>query len=353
MAGPDRAASGDLTQHAALLQDVRAADFFQALRRLECAHSDQPRIGLSERPVHDPVRLGHEPSMAFAASTLARLEPGFAGLPPRLIVHFFGLLGPNGPLPLHLTEYAWQRRENYNDPTFAHFLDIFHHRMLSLFYRAWAINRPTVSRDRPREDRFANYVGALFGLGTAHLDRRDALPDRAKLFWAGRLASGTRHPEGLRAMLTGFFRVPAIIREFVAEWVPLPREARCRPGVDPAAALLGESAVLGVAMWSAQHKFRILLGPLSFAEYQRFLPDEQSLAKLMAMVRFYASDALAWDLTLVLRRDEIPQLQPNGRLRLGLTTWLNTDRWADDACDLTFSPIDRTGDHAPLPVMRI
>ena len=125
--------------------------------------------------------------------------------PPRLAVNFFGLFGPNGPLPLHLTEYARNRLRAESDPTLVRFIDLFHHRMLTLFYRVWAAAQPTVSFDRPETDRFALYVGSLFGLGMPSLRNRDAFPDLARLHYAGQLACQTRHPDGLNAMISDYF----------------------------------------------------------------------------------------------------------------------------------------------------
>ncbi len=112
-------------------------------------------------------------------------------------MHFLGLFGPDGPLPLHLTEYARDRQRNHNDPTLQRFIDLFHHRGLSLFYRAWADVRPTVSFDRPQRDRFGHYVGALIGLSTPGLRNRDAMPDLTKLHFAGLLAAQTEKRRGI------------------------------------------------------------------------------------------------------------------------------------------------------------
>src|SRR6478609_2460492 len=90
----------------------------------------------------------------FAALADHPYEFDFYQALPRLYVTFGGMFGPQGPLPLHLTEYARDRIINSADPTFARFLDIFHHRMLSLVYRAWADAQPTVQFDRPESDRF-------------------------------------------------------------------------------------------------------------------------------------------------------------------------------------------------------
>src|SRR6185436_14972621 len=136
----------------------------------------------------------------------------------RMAVHFFGTLGPNGPLPLHLTEHARQRLQQ-NDVTFARFLDVFHHRMLSLFYRAWANSQPTVSRDRPTSDRYTTYVGALVGLALPGLRNRDGFPDAAKLYYAGRLGALTHNAEGLQAMIGDHFQMPATVEEFVGDWI--------------------------------------------------------------------------------------------------------------------------------------
>src|SRR5437773_12086233 len=87
-------------------------DFFQVMRRLECAFREKPRLGEAARPADEPLRLGQEASMIFAPAPLAGLRPSRTGGPPWLLVNFSGLLGPNGPLPLHLTEYARDRLRN-------------------------------------------------------------------------------------------------------------------------------------------------------------------------------------------------------------------------------------------------
>ena len=113
----------------------------------------------------EPVRLGQAADLAFAPAPLATFDPGQGGSRPRLQVRLFGLLGPNGPMPLHLTEYVRDRLRNASDPTAARFLDLLNHRFLALFYRAWAQAQPHVNRDRPDRDRFAGYIGSFVGIG--------------------------------------------------------------------------------------------------------------------------------------------------------------------------------------------
>ncbi len=138
----------------ALAEAPHRYDFYQTLRRLECLYAEKPRWGEALRPVDEPVRLGQDPDLSFAPAPLAAFDRP-AGQTPHLQVRLFGLLGPNGPLPLHLTEYARERLRHAGDPTLSRFLDMFHHRFIALFYRAWAQAQPHVNRDRPGQDRFA------------------------------------------------------------------------------------------------------------------------------------------------------------------------------------------------------
>ncbi|SAL49866.1 type VI secretion system baseplate subunit TssG [Caballeronia humi] len=308
----------------ALERDARRFDFFQALRLIEKAHPGQPRLGRSLGAREDAVRLAQDPELIFHPSTLGDYTPGEDGQPGRLSVNFLGLLGPNGPLPTHLTAYVRERARNANDPTLARFLDLFHHRMLSLFYRAWADAQPVVSADRPAEDRFADYVGSLFGIGSPALHERDAVPDAAKLHFAGVLAAPTRHAGGLRLILAQFFRVDVAIEPWRGYWMPVPGDAQTRLG----GARLGVSAVVGTRVWDCQHKFRIVLGPLGYRDFERFLPGGASLAKLADWVRNYVRDPLDWDVALHLKRDEVPALRlgtgSESGARLGWSTWLTS-----------------------------
>ena len=338
MADADRTASGALVLLRELEEKPYDFGFFSAVRRLENLYRDKPRIGTSSHAGDDPVRLAQEPTTAFAPSTLAAFTLG-GNTRPRLTSYFFGLLGPNGPLPLHLTEYARDRMRNTGDATLARFFDVFHHRLLSLFYRAWAINQPAVSFDRPEDDRFSAYVASLFGLGLRSLRARDAFPDLARLRYAGLFANQTRPRLGLGAILRDFFRMPVTIHEFVPGWLHLGETMRWRLGRARESGTLGRTATIGARVWSCQHKFRIAFGPLTLAQYVRLLPGGDSLGRLVALVRSYAGDELDWDVNLILKRHEIPALMLGGEERLGWTTWLPARRWTRDGDDLRLNPL--------------
>jgi len=275
---------------------------------------------------------------------LASFKPGKAGSADYLAGYFFGIFGPNGPLPLHLTEYARDREVVEKDPTFRAFADVFHHRMLSLFYRAWAETRPTVQMDRPEQDSFATYVGSTFGMGSAGLRNRDALDDHAKLFMAGRLSQQSRPAEGLQAMLEELFLVPMVVEQYVGEWMTLPVEAKLELGSSPTVASLGQTATLGERVWGSQHKFRIICGPLSGDDFRRFLPGAKSLAKLCATVRMYVGDELDWELRLLLVGGETPTSKLGEFGQLGWTSWIGEKQSDEPADDVILHPMGLVSD---------
>ena len=306
-------------------------DFYQTLRRLECLHDEKPRWGRALRPVDEPVRLGQDPDLSFAPAPLSSFGVR-DGKIPRLQVRLFGLFGPNGPLPIHLTEYAHERLQHAGDPTLSRFLDVFHHRFLALFYRAWAQAQPSVNHDRPKEDRFTAYVGAFLGMSPAAFRDRDTLPDLAKFFHVGALIRQVRNAEGLAQILQHFFRVPVQIEEFVGHWMSLSRGERTYLSAE--GATLGSGAVLGGRVWDRQHKFRIHLGPLTIGQYESFLPGGAPLRKLTDWVRTYLCFELDYDVRLLLKRNDVPSLSLGAGQRLGWTTWLGRRRSTAPASDV-------------------
>ncbi len=334
MAGKDRNKNTNVDPLLRLTEDPWHFGFFQALRLIECAFPEAPGLGKSQRPADDPVRLGQEPSLRFAPATLSAFERQSGGKR-KLQENFFGLFGPNGPLPLHLTEYARHRMRHARDSAMVEFMDMFHHRLISLFYRSWADSEPAAQYDRPDQDRFAFYVDSLVGLGEPSFHNRDAMPDYAKRFHAGNLANHTGHVEGLTSLLTSFFGVPAEIEEFVGEWLELPQDNYCYLNQDDQTGQLGQSATLGVSSWQCQHRFRIRFGPVGLEDYQRFLPGEEKLQALTAVVRNYVGLQFVWELNLLLTNSEVPAVRLGRQGQLGWTSWMgtrNTDSHADDLC---------------------
>ncbi|HEV7446703.1 MAG TPA: type VI secretion system baseplate subunit TssG [Steroidobacteraceae bacterium] len=316
-----------------LQADPLGFEFFEAMRRVECAWPTLPRLGTAARPADEPVRLGHVPALHFPASMLADIESVAAG---RLKIrgYFLGLFGPQGPLPLHLTEYAHDRATNSRDHTFAAFADIFHHRILELFYRAWADARPIVQFDRPAEDRFSRYVGALIGITGPHLRDRDAWPDRARLFFAGLLAGATRTRAALESLLQEYLGLGVRVQECVGQWLPVAASERTCLGADAQTAVLGRTAILGERVWNAQHRIRVVIGPVTLGQLMQFLPGGATLERLRAIMLTYLGFEYAWDVQFLTQRDRLPGVRLGQFGHLGWTTWVDPNRSGEPVDDV-------------------
>jgi type VI secretion system protein ImpH len=278
--------------------------------------------------VDEPLRLGQATELSFAPAALHAFTPADRQGQPRLEVRFFGLFGPNGPLPLHLTAYARERKQ-LKDATLARFADLFHHRFLLLFYRAWAQAQPAVSLDRPGEDRFADFVGALAGVGGPEWRGREAVSDHVPLAFAGLLSHPVRSAEGLERLLGHYLKRPVRVEQFVGRWMPLPREVRSRLGGGhggrASSAQLGRSAVLGGAVYDRQHNIRLHLGALDRAAFEALLPGSPAQAAIAALMRHYLGLEFEWELQLEADLAERPAIQlgrgPRAG-RLGWTSWM-------------------------------
>lgn len=307
-------------------------DFYRVMRHIEAATPHLPRLGCGARPADEPVRLAQDVSLAFAPAPLARLEHEHGAPAPRLEQRFFGYLGPNGPLPLHLTDFIRERALHHGDKAFARLLDALLHRFLLLFYRAWAQGRPVNALDRPGGDRFAFYAGALIGLADEASRHRDAVSDHAKLHFAGLRNMQTRPADALEAIASALLRVPVRVEPYRGHWMSLHPDERT--ALRPRAAPLGRGAVLGRAVWDRQHAIRLVIGPLSLARFESLLPGGAALPTLVAAVRQHLNNELAWDAQLVLAADEVPTAQPGRYGRLGYSAWLGLRERHADCADL-------------------
>jgi type VI secretion system protein ImpH len=294
---------------------------FAALRLLEQCHPQQPRLGEARKASDEAIRLAQPPYLIFAP---AEIEGFREEDTPRPVLqqYTFGLFGPNGALPLHLTEYARDRERQLDDPTVKDFVNTLQHRMTSLFHRAWANSDPASNFDRPEQDRFRTYVGALMGIATEPARGRDDVVDYAKLHRCGRYAPQARSAEGLEAILADYFELPLRIEQFVGAWLDVPPNSVCRLGGSPEFASLGAGATLGAASWQCQHKFEIVIGPLRLDSFVDFLPGARGLRELKALTQMYTNDEWGWQVRLLLTDVAVPGMTLGKAGQLGWTTWL-------------------------------
>jgi type VI secretion system protein ImpH len=301
--------------------------FFQAVRLMKLLTPERKTPGNFGDPAEEAVRFIAHASVSFPASEIQALEKR-VDAPPLMCVNFMGLFGPVGVLPVHYTQFI-RDRIRAGDRTLRDFLDIFNHRMISLFYRAWEKYRFAVPYERGERDCLTQYLLDFIGLGTPGLEGRQAVSDQSLVLYAGLLAQQPRSAEALRNMLVDYFNVPVEVNQFCGVWRQLDVETQCSLDDSPRiSSLLGVGVVAGDEVWDQQSVVRVRIGPLDVQRYLDFLPTGTAYQPLRALTRFFSRDDLDFELQLVLRREDAPlcELGASGDAapRLGWLTWGRT-----------------------------
>jgi type VI secretion system protein ImpH len=301
-------------------------DFLDLMRRLESAHPRQPRISESEKRAEDIVTLGQLPHVDFSDSNVASLSVREDGRR-QVLTRFLGLLGPQGALPLHTTYEAvhWQ---NMRDPAFARFLDIFNNRFLQLFFRAWANARPAVQADRPRDDQFTTYIGAMIGIGTPAFRQRDSLHDFSKLAVAGLTAPAVKSASRVEKLLTWLFRAKVTVQQFAGVWLPMDVKEQSVLGKGNCS--LGSDILIGKSAFSLRDKFRVRILAKDLAEFETFLPHGKHFQQMADAIQFYLGNVLLYDVEIGLEERRTRPLQLSHFGRLGWTSWMSRPNLEDE-----------------------
>jgi type VI secretion system protein ImpH len=302
-------------------------EFFQAVRLMHRMLPRRGPVGRFVPPGREVVRFSSNNLLAFPTSQIQSLDWSEDG-PARMKVNFMGLTGPMGVLPRCYTELV-RDRNRAKDATLQDFLDLFNHRMISLFYEAWEKYRFFVTYERDEPDRFSRYLMSFVGLGTAGLERRQAVADESLLFYCGLFSLRTRSAAALEQVLGDYFDVPVEIEEFVGAWRALEPANQCRmEGGVPYSDQLGMGAIAGDEIWERQSRARIKLGPLSARQYLSFLPAGDAWEPLCAIARFFTGGEIEVEVQLVLQRADVPpcELREEGETAplLGWFSWIKS-----------------------------
>ena len=309
-------------------------EFFQAVRLLEKIFPERRAVGREASVTLETVRFRSRLAVDFPASEIHELKETSDETPDEqrleMFVNFMGMIGVSGVMPTHYTELAMERRR-YQDTTMWAFMDIFTHRAVSLFFRAWEKYRFPIGYERGQDD-FTAFLFDFAGLGTNGLRGRMALPDESLLPYAGLIAQKPHSAIALANILSDYFGIKAKVEQFFGQWLELDTESVTQLGQTNSQ--LGASAIIGTRIWEQQSKFRVRLGAMSFREFQDFLPSGAAHKSLKSTIRFMVGLELDFDLKLVLRAKQVPgtvlTTRAMRRPMLGWTSFLKTKPFQTD-----------------------
>lgn len=348
-----------------------AFEFAQLVRLLARVHPGRTAVGGFGDPADEAVRFGAHPSLAFPPGDVQRVfasgerpEPtdtmpvvplpvrranriGMrgAGGQPFMEVNFLGLIGPAGVLPKMYTQYAAERVA-VRDTALRDFLDLFHHRLISLFYRAWRVCRPHVAAGEGADDdilseRLRSVVGLGIGIpartAATAASPSTAFDDSVLLRHAALLAPHARSASALKQLLSSYLQVPCKVEEFVPAWYRLAPGTQCALGEDDDTTVLGLGTVVGDAVLDHGARARVRIGPMSRTMFDGLLPGTRGHENLKSIVRFVAGDAVEVEVCLLLERRAVPAtVLGMGSGKLGWGTWLRTRVPSRDPDDTSF-----------------
>jgi type VI secretion system protein ImpH len=318
-----------------LFNEFYRFSFFQAVALLESLFPEKKPLGRTLRPASEVVRFSSQPGLSFPASDISKLEHTEESKPVNMEVTFMGLIGPAGVLPHWYNEQAIERSYR-NDHGFKAFYDIFHHRLISLFYLAWKKHRLAFNYLPGAKDRISSYLLCLTGLGTPGLAETIGLPDMALLYFYGGLLSRPISSAAAIESAVGYFsRMPVQVQQFIERKIPISPEDQTQLGSSNSG--LGQNMVCGSHIWESQHKFRVNLGPVGYADFLRFLPTGELFRPTFSLIRCMVGIEYEFEIRIFLKREEVPSCILGKETQaswLGLSTWLKTSgiTHQDDPC---------------------
>jgi len=347
----------------ALQDEPTSFSFAQTVRLLTRLWPNRAPLGGWSDPQAEVARFDVAPTLAFPPSEISALEmpdaprgdedpaDAYAAIEPdspvRMTAAFFGLTGPQGVLPHVYTEHAAARLRS-KDAAFTDFLDLFHHRAISLMYRVWQRSHVVPAYEDGRDDRMFEHLLDIAGLGSESLRRRLPLDDETFAFYAGAFAGRSRPADGLARLVADYFGVEATVDQFVGEWRHVDGGGQSSLGEEGDAGRLG-AGVIGAAAWDPEARVRLRVGPLTREAFDAFLPGGDAHGPLRTLVRLYANDDVGVELQLVLNAEAAspcvldspaaarPQYGSDaGSTRLGRGTWLVSKPMSRNPDDTVF-----------------
>jgi type VI secretion system protein ImpH len=319
--------------------------FLQAVRLLERAalcEKGNTQSSISSNPVarftppgSEVIRFKTNQSLAFPSSEIhdiKRVSKSPTVAQWQMIINLMGLTGSMGVLPYHYTELILKRQKQKDD-NIESFLNLFNHRTLSLFFQASVKYNLPLQYERHRlhnphaaqKEPHTRALLSLIGMGTTGLSNRLHTKDESLIYYSGLFSHKIRTSTGLKQILRSHFNIPVEIDQFIGQWRDLIDDVRSRlPDINHPLGqnvCLGKSAMLGRRGWFAQGKIRIILGPLSKQQLDRFSPGTLTLKALNELVRMYVGMENDYEFIIRIKRRDLPEKIQLSRKRQPIISW--------------------------------
>ena len=329
----------------AILDDAPRMNFIRFCELLELAAPDAPPLGTTDSPAADPIRFRSRAQLGFPGREIdaVRYDTDNPGAPPSVVTTFLGLYGVDARMPAYFVDEVAQNRDGAE--RLSAFLDLFHHRVITQYYRVARKYRYPIGFRRDGTDPVSRYLLSFAGFGfstsariatlvlrlpaageppassTASPQLPEVADKRRLLSMLGLAMQKTRTAEGLAGVLSHAVPDASIaVEEFHPVW-------RQIDDVEPAA--LGEQCLLGRGFYDRANTVRVVITPASREAVLALVPGQPAHREVMALLRFYLGYESEADLQMHVRADLMPKpmLEPR-QANLGFTAQLEAPAWS-------------------------
>ena len=294
-----------------LIDNPNEHDFYKAVftvqQQLARGKSQHKKVGYDSLPKSELIRFKADQELGFPGQSISQINLKSSNQTENVAVDmhvsFMGLTGASGALPQHYSELVLARLK-LKDSGMRDFYDLFNHRLISLFYRAWekyrfSANYQKSSKNAP--DAFTAVLNKLSGEQTI------------KQYYAGIFNQKVRTIDGLGLILRDFTQCEVNIKQFQGQWQKLSCFDQTRLGAKNSPegqfAALGVDASIGSRVWDINSAIAIAIKPEQNARTQSFLPGKTKTSQLKELIKSYLGSAIKFKLQLEVKAEELPQVQ--------------------------------------------
>lgn len=236
-----------------------------------------------------------------------------------LITNIFGLIGAHGDLPLNDSDQVLRQLKN-KQPALLAFYQIFHQRLIELYYQAWQQQQVYVDYEKPSSSQtiklLCQYLGIPFDPTTDML----AYPN----FFANNLASEKR----LQQLLRDYTQLPVSILRSQSKTVKLPQQQLTqlsRKQNSDNNNCLGQSWVLGTKIRMDAWHFTIVVTVDDISRYQQLMRDKSWQQQIKTLALAYVGSHYRASISIQLKQQQYPSFYLDANqasTRLGITTYI-------------------------------
>ena len=282
-----------------IISQASQIDFYKAVfiieNQLKKDGLEHRHVGYDSNPKHELIKFTATQKFGYPGNAITKLEEtsfedGLHKV--NMQVSFMGLTGCSGALPQFYSELVMQRLR-YKDTTMRDFYDMFNHRLISLYYRAWKKYKPSlnhINKDK-NKDPYTQILGLLSGGYNEH-----------QLHFSGLYSRKIRNASDLKSILTSYLGCDVAIKQMIGQWHDLKPQEQTRLAsqalFEGQHARLGVDTVIGKQIWDVSSSIEIHISSDDPSKAKSLLPKGSLFELSNKIIKDYVGNSVQFRLII-------------------------------------------------------